>query len=194
MSVSLGEARCQPGVCRGSETSPMMGGLRVALRTRPSSVASLGRVTHAPRGLHPVQSDDARSTLLTQGSWDRWSWEYPPSIPGLYRGYCGQHTFLQGGAQEPQSGFLGRGGRAAGGGGVSVEVLVVLFQTKVLQRFVEQIIDDSCRSWTPRIWQFHVRCLGVLFMAQCLVLQWIHVTRYLLVLLEGFLREDELAT
>ena len=42
------------------------------------------------------------------------------------------------------------------------------------------------------IWQFPVRCLGVLFMAQCLVQQWIHVTRQLLVLLEDFLREGEL--
>ena len=34
--------------------------------------------------------------------------------------------------------------------------------------------------------------MGVLFMAQCLVQQWIHVTRQVLVLLEGFLREEDL--
>ena len=43
-------------------------------------------------------------------------------------------------------------------------------------------------SWT---WQFLVRCLGVLFMAQCLVQQWVHAMRQLLVLLEGFLCEGE---
>ena len=37
-----------------------------------------------------------------------------------------------------------------------------------------------------------VRCLGVLFLAQRLVQQWIHITRQLLVLSEGFLREGEL--
>ena len=37
-----------------------------------------------------------------------------------------------------------------------------------------------------------VRCLGVLFLAQCLVQQWIHVARQLLMLLEGFLREEDL--
>ena len=52
-------------------------------------------------------------------------------------------------------------------------------------------------NWTPRprasrTWQLLVRCLGVLFMAQCLVQQWVHALRQLLVLLEGFLREGEL--
>ena len=37
-------------------------------------------------------------------------------------------------------------------------------------------------NWTlrlraPCIWQFPVHCLGVLFMAQCLVQQWVRVTR-----------------
>ena len=44
-------------------SGPMMGDLRVALRTGPSSVASLG--DPRPRGLHPVQSDDARSTITS---------------------------------------------------------------------------------------------------------------------------------
>ena len=52
-------------------------------------------------------------------------------------------------------------------------------------------------NWTPRprasrTWQFLVRCLGVLFMAQCLVQQWVHAMRQLLVLLESFLCEGEL--
>ena len=52
-------------------------------------------------------------------------------------------------------------------------------------------------NWTQRprasrTWQFLVRCLGVLFMAQCLVQQWVHAVRQLLVFLEGFLREGEL--
>ena len=47
-SGSFGEAGSQPGVCRGSVSGTMMGDLRVALRTRPSGVASFGRVTHAP--------------------------------------------------------------------------------------------------------------------------------------------------
>ena len=37
-----------------------------------------------------------------------------------------------------------------------------------------------------------VRCLCVLFMAQCSVQQWVHAMRQLLVLLERFLCEGEL--
>ena len=47
-SQGRGEARSQPGVCRGSVPGPMMGEGVVARRMWPSSVASLGRVTHAP--------------------------------------------------------------------------------------------------------------------------------------------------
>ena len=39
-----------------------------------------------------------------------------------------------------------------------------------------------------------VRCLGLLFMAQCLVEQWVHAVRQLLVFLEGFLCEGELVS
>ena len=46
-------------------SGPMMGDLQVALRTGPSGVASFGRVADAPRGLQPVQSDGARSTITS---------------------------------------------------------------------------------------------------------------------------------
>ena len=44
-----------------------------------------------PRGLHPVQSDDARSiiTSVWGGAWVRWSWEYPPSFPELFKAVVG---------------------------------------------------------------------------------------------------------
>ena len=44
-------------------SGPMMGDLRVALRTGPSSVASLGRVTHAPAD-STLYSAMMRSQLL----------------------------------------------------------------------------------------------------------------------------------
>ena len=45
-----------------------------------------------PRGLHPVQSDDARSiiTSVWGGAWVRWSWEYPPSFPELFKAVVGE--------------------------------------------------------------------------------------------------------
>ena len=53
----------------------------------------------------------------------------------------------------------------------------------------------TLRSRAPRIWQFLFAVwVYVLFMSQCLVQQWIHVTRQPLVLLDGFLREGELAS
>ena len=82
------------GVCRGSETSPMMGSTpyRVAARrTCPSSVASFReRATHAPAdSRESVQNDTAVNYILV---WDS--------------------------AQEPQSGFPdGEGGRGRGAGG-----------------------------------------------------------------------------
>ena len=39
-----------------------------------------------------------------------------------------------------------------------------------------------------------VRCLGLLFMAQCLVRQWVHAMRQLLVFFGLFLREGELVS
>ena len=50
----------------------------------------------------------------------------------------------------------------------------------------------TLRPRAPCFWQLLVRCLGLLFMAQCLVQQWVHVLRQLMVLLEGFLCEVEL--
>ena len=93
-----GEAWSQPGVCKGSATSPMMGDTSpgvVARRTCPSGVASFGRVTHAPADLR------ARSER-----------------------YCGELTFLCGAApRNPKVGswvvrgiFFNVAGR--GGGGV----------------------------------------------------------------------------
>ena len=90
------------GVCRGSETSPMMGSTpyRVAARrTCPSSVASFReRATHAPAdSRESVQNDTAVNCILV---WD--------------------------GAREPQSGFPdGEGGRAVvqEAAGVSGKVL-----------------------------------------------------------------------
>ena len=101
----------QPGVCRGSVSGPMMGDLRIALRTGPLSVASLGRVTHAP-GLHPVQCDDARSTITSVqgGAWVRWSWEYPPSFPELFKAVVGgRRNFLIGAGAGVACGSLGYG-------------------------------------------------------------------------------------
>ena len=54
-------------------------------------------------------------------------------------------------------------------------------------------------NWTlrlraPCIWQFLVRCCGVLFMMQCLVQQRIHVMRQLLMRLDGFVREEDLVS
>ena len=47
---------------------------------------------------------------------------------------------------------------------------------------------------SPLYLAVRVRCLGVLFMAQCLVQQWVHAMRQLLVFLEGFLCEGELVS
>ena len=63
ISGSFGDARRKPGVCRGSVSGPMMGDLRVALRTGPSGSRLLRESDPRSRGLHPVQSDAARSKL-----------------------------------------------------------------------------------------------------------------------------------
>ena len=64
----------------------MMGDLRVALRTRPSGVASFGRMTHAPADSKLVQSDDARSVhYLRRAALGSVAWEYPQSFPKLLR-------------------------------------------------------------------------------------------------------------
>ena len=60
--------RVAPGVCRCSETSPMMGDAPsgvVAPRTCPSGVASFGRVTHAPAD-HRALCEAIRRSLLHQ--------------------------------------------------------------------------------------------------------------------------------
>ena len=72
---------------------------------------------------------------------------------------------------------------------------------------MEKCVDFSvafragCRTWkldipfmSPLSLAVPVRCLGVLFMAQCLVQQWVHAIRQLLVCLEGFLCEGELVS
>ena len=74
--------RHQAGVCRGSVSGPMMGDLRVALKTCPSGVASFGRVTHAPADSTLYRAMLRGQQLHPWGTWDRWSWEYPPSIQG----------------------------------------------------------------------------------------------------------------
>ena len=47
---------------------PMMGDLRVVLRTGPSGVASFGRVTHAPADSTLYRTDTARSNLHQSGA------------------------------------------------------------------------------------------------------------------------------
>ena len=72
------------------------------------------------------------------------------SDPRPYRHHCTEDTavnitFVWGGTQGPQSGFLnGEEGAAAGQevAGVNVKVLL-LSQNKVLRRFAEQILDDK---------------------------------------------------
>ena len=84
-----GEAWSQPGVGEGSETGPVMGGLRVALRTL-SVVCCLLRESDPRAYWHQrARTEDTAVNI----------------------------TFVQGGAQEPQSGFLGRRGLRRGAAG-----------------------------------------------------------------------------
>ena len=88
LSGRLGEARSQPGVGKGSDTGPMMGGFRVALRTL--SVECLSLRVSDPRLYWHHCAEDTEVNIM----------------------------FVQDGAQEPQSGFLDRrrAGGAGGGG------------------------------------------------------------------------------
>ena len=109
MEGLAGEAGSQPGVCRCSETSPMMGSTPygvAARRTCPSSVTSFGRVTHAPA--------DPRARCR--------------AIDGLI-------TSVWGGAGEPQSGFPdGARGRGRGGAGGVLVQLFDLYVPVTMQR------------------------------------------------------------
>ena len=73
--------------------------------------------------LSGYSEDSVRRVSPPSGERPEPHWHQSP-----YRRYCGQLYILQGGAQERQSGILdvvgGRRG-AAGGGGVSVKVLVL---------------------------------------------------------------------
>ena len=105
--------RVSQGVCRGSETSPMMGSTpyrAAAPRTCPSSVASLrGRETHGPADSRVVQCD---TTVFITSVW--------------------------GGARESQSGFPDGVGWGWSGGWSSSSS-----PGRVLQRFVEHFIDED---------------------------------------------------
>ena len=115
LSSLSGEAGSQPRVGKGSETGPMMGDLRVALRTL------------------------SVKCRLFRESDPRPYWHQ------AYRRFCGQHYTWAGrrpGAQKSvPPGQVRAGGAGGEADGVSVKVLV-LFQKKVLQR-AEQIIEDK---------------------------------------------------
>ena len=105
-----GEARSAPGVGKSSEIGPIMGGLRVALRTLSVECCLLQESDPRPR------SENTAVNI----------------------------TFVQGGAQEPQSAFLGRGGLEGGRRRPDRrQGLQGLLRGQVLQRFAEQIIEDD---------------------------------------------------
>ena len=116
------------GVCRG-KTSPMMGGFRVVLVARPWSVASLGRANHA-------FADSTLHRAMMPGQ------HYLRSAPGIdgvgsnrHRSQaCTDDTVVN------LRSWAGEGGR---GDGASVKVFLVYSQDRVLQRFVEQNIDED---------------------------------------------------
>ena len=107
-----GEARSQPGVCRGSAMRPMMGDTPsgvVARRTCPSGVASFKRVTHAPADPRALHREMVRLTLHSSRSPRVGSWMVRAGAAG-------------GGWRRGPRGLLPR---------------------RVLQRFVEQSIDED---------------------------------------------------
>ena len=75
-------------------SGPMMGDLRVEDWTVRSRLPR--ESDPRLRGLHPVQSDDARSTITSVqgGAWVRWSWEYPPLFPELFQAVGGWEAEL----------------------------------------------------------------------------------------------------
>ena len=87
-----------------------------------------------PRGLHPVQSDDARSiiTSVWGGAWVRWSWEYPPSFPELFKAVVGGWR-----------NFLSGAGEGEGEGVRWVVLLVVDVPAIISDKFQQSIVYED---------------------------------------------------
>ena len=115
-----------------------MGGLRVGLRTRLSSVASFGRVPRAPADFTLHRAMMRGQLYLRRAPWTDGA------------GTCTDDTlvnYICAGRRPEAPKWVpagqGRAGGAGWGGGVAVNVFKVHFLDRVLQRLVEQIVDED---------------------------------------------------